>query len=354
MSDRRKVIVAGLSPRFFVNQIAIMKEYDISMIADSSEIKEKMNEYMGYPIGTFGEIKDYDHDEILIVSRSRCMSLIKMLLSMGIDREEIVIWNPKLCLNDSEYSLKVDENGSIRASVHKGDTRIEATLCAFSDLVVFEEIYLQNTYRFVSVEDTVLIDVGMNIALASLFFASKGFIKKVYGFEPFKPTYERALKNLSLNEKSLSDKIRVYNYGLGEEDGEQTVHYLADNPGYMRAGKEAVPADPGDECAETAIIKEAGPEILKIMDKNPGASFAMKIDCEGAEYEIIPNLIRHGALKRISIIVMESHYGREDEIIEAFRREGFVVYSNEAAPYRTGTLFAVRKPAKSGNKRCRQ
>ncbi|MBQ4242228.1 MAG: hypothetical protein II732_05355, partial [Lachnospiraceae bacterium] len=107
-----------------------MKEYSISMIADSSEIKEKMNEYLGYPIGTFEEIKDYDHDEILIVSQSRCMSLISRLLSMGIDREKIVIWNPKLCLDESEYSLKVDENGTVRASVHKGDTRIEATLCA--------------------------------------------------------------------------------------------------------------------------------------------------------------------------------------------------------------------------------
>lgn len=343
MSDRKKVIVAGLSQRFFVHQISIMNEYSISMIADSSEMKAKMNEYMGYPIGTFEEIKDYDHDEILIVSHSRCMSLISRLLSMGIDRDKIVIWNPKLCLDESEYSLKVDENGSIRASVHNEDTKIEATLCAFSDLVVFEEIYLKNAYRFISGEDTVLIDVGMNIGLASLFFASKGFIKKVYGFEPFKPTYERALKNFSLNEKSLSEKIRGYNYGLGEADGEQTVHYLADNPGYMRAGKEAVAADPGDGSAETAIIKEAGPEILKIMDENPGASFAMKIDCEGAEYEIIPDLIKHGVMKRISVVVMESHYGREDEMIEALSKEGFVVYSNEEPPYRTGTLFAVRK-----------
>ena len=62
-----------------------------------------------------------------------------------------------------------------------------------------------------------------------------------------------------------------------------------------------------------------------------------------AEYEIIPDLIKHGVLKRIGIVVMESHYGREDEIMEAFRKEGFVVYSNEEPPYRTGTLFAVRK-----------
>ncbi len=254
MSEKKKVIIAGLSERFFVHQIEIIRDHSISMIADNSEMKEKMNEYMGYPIGTFEEIKSYDHEKILIVSQSRCISLIKKLLSMGIDREKIVIWNPRIYLDESEYSLKVDENGYVRASVHKGETRIEAVLKAFSDLVIFEEIYLKNIYRFVTGKDTVLFDIGMNIGLASLFFASKGFIRKVYGFEPIRPTYERALENLSLNGSSLTDKIEGYDYGLGERDDEQTVAYLKDNPGIMRAGKGAVTVDPGESSAVRAII----------------------------------------------------------------------------------------------------
>ncbi len=343
MSEKEKVIIAGLSERFFVHQIEIARDFSISMIADSREMKEEMNEYLGYPIGTFEEIKSYDHEKILIVSQSRCISLIRKLLSMGIDREKIVVWNPRIYLDESEYSLKIDENGYVRASVHKGDTRIEAVLRAFSDLVIFEEIYLKNMYRFVSGKETVLFDIGMNIGLASLFFASKGFIKRVYGFEPIRPTYERALENLSLNEASLAEKIRGYDYGLGEQDGEQTVAYLEDNPGIMCAGKGAVTVDPGEISAVTAVIKEAGPEILRIMNENPGASFAMKIDCEGAEYEIIPNLIKHDVLKKISIVVMETHYGGEDMMVDAFRKEGFIVYSNQVPPFRTGTLFAVRQ-----------
>ena len=345
--EKNKVIVAGLSPHFFAYQIDIMREYSISMIAVSPETREKMNEYMGYPIGTFEEIDSYDHDKILIVSQSRCISLIRQLLSMGVDREKIVIWNPRVYLDESEYSLKVDENGYVRASVRKGETGIEATLKAFSDFVIFEEIFLKNTYRFVNVNDTVLFDIGMNVGLASLFFASKGFVKKVYGFEPLGPTYERALENMSLNDPSLTDKIVGYNFGLGEQDGEQTVAYLEDNPGIMKVGKEAVTADKGDSSAVTAYIKEAGPEILRLMDENPGASFTMKIDCEGAEYEIIPNLIGHGVLKRVSVVVMETHYGREDALVDAFVREGFIVYSNREAPYRTGTLFAVRQQAQA-------
>ncbi|MCR4656373.1 MAG: hypothetical protein K5770_09125 [Lachnospiraceae bacterium] len=260
MSEKKKVIIAGLSERFFVHQIEIMRDHSISMIADSREMKEKMNEYMGYPIGTFEEIESYDYDKILIVSQSRCIPLIKKLLSMGTDREKIVIWNPRICMNESEYSLKVDENGFVRASVYNGETIIEAVLKAFSDFVIFEEIYLKNTYRFVNGKETVLFDIGMNIGLASLFFASKGFIRRVYGFEPFKPTYERAMENLSINEASLTDKIVGYDYGLGEQSGEQIVRYLKDNPGIMRAGKGAVTADPGDQSAETAIIKE-GPVL---------------------------------------------------------------------------------------------
>lgn len=84
------------------------------------------------------------------------------------------------------------------------------------------------------------------------------------------------------------------------------------------------------------------------MKENPGSSFAMKIDCEEAEYEIIPDLIKHDVLRKIDIIVMETHYGRENEIADAFRKEGFIVYSSEEAPYRTGTLFAVRQKEKMG------
>ena len=342
MSEKTRVIIAGLSERFFVNQIEIMKDHSISMIADSPEIKEKMKEYMGYPIGTFEEIRLYEYEKILVVSQSRCIALIKKLLSMGVDSNKIVIWNPRICLDESRYSLKVDEGGFIRASVHAGEARIEAVLKAFSDLVIFEEVYLKNVYRFVSNKETVLFDVGMNIGLASFFFASKDFITKVYGFEPLKPTYERALENLNLNEAALADKIVGYNYGLGEADYEQTVAYSEDNPGIMRVGKEAVTVDSGEEGAVTAVVKEAGPEILRIMNENPGASFAMKIDCEGAEYEIIPDLIKHDVLRKIDIVVMETHYGRENEIADAFVKEGFIVYSNEEAPYRTGTLFAVR------------
>ncbi len=79
------------------------------------------------------------------------------------------------------------------------------------------------------------------------------------------------------------------------------------------------------------------------MNENPGASFAMKIDCEGAEYEIIPDLIKHDVLKKIGVVVMETHYGEEDRMVGAFRKEGFIVYSNQEAPFRTGTLFAVRQ-----------
>lgn len=347
MSEKMKVIIAGLSERFFVHQIDIMKDHSILMIADNNEIKEKMNDYMGIPIGSFEEIETYDYEKILIVSQSRCISLIRKLLSIDIDREKIVIWNPRVCLDESEYSLKVDENRYVRASVHKGETKIEAILRAYSDFVVFEEIYLKNIYRFVNMEETVLFDIGMNVGLASLFFASKSFIRKVYGFEPFKPTYERARENFSLNEVSLTDKIVGHNYGLGDQNGEQAIVYLKDNPGLMRAGKGALIADPGDRSAETVIIKEAGPEILRIMNENPGASFAMKVDCEGAEYEIIPNLIKHDVIKRISVFVMETHYGDEDRIVDALKKESFIVYSNQEAPYRTGMLFAVRMNGKS-------
>ena len=48
-------------------------------------------------------------------------------------------------------------------------------------------------------------------------------VKKVYSFEPFKKTYERALKNIELNGKST--KIYTYNIGLSDHNEIKNIEY---------------------------------------------------------------------------------------------------------------------------------
>ncbi|MCR5452235.1 MAG: FkbM family methyltransferase [Lachnospiraceae bacterium] len=163
------------------------------------------------------------------------------------------------------------------------------------------------------------------MGLASIFFASKGFIKRVYGFEPFKPTYERAIENIGLNSAVIRDKIETFPYGLGDSNDTRSFVYNKENHGIMRTGQGSVVAKPEDENVETVEIREAGPELIKIMDQYPDAFFAVKMDCEGGEFDIYPNLIKHGAFDRIGYIMMETHDGKEDLLVDMLSNEGFIV-----------------------------
>ena len=73
-----------------------------------------------------------------------------------------------------------------------------------------------------SAKNSIVIDIGMNVGIASLFFATLPHVEKVYAFEPFKAPYLRAMDNFKLN-PALSAKIQAYNFGLSNKFEELDV-----------------------------------------------------------------------------------------------------------------------------------
>ncbi|WP_148299392.1 class I SAM-dependent methyltransferase [Komagataeibacter kakiaceti] len=65
------------------------------------------------------------------------------------------------------------------------------------DINLIGEIFLEKVYRFERRRPTVVMDVGMNIGLVSMQFAKNPTVQKIYSFEPFPSTYDRAIANLS-------------------------------------------------------------------------------------------------------------------------------------------------------------
>ena len=68
------------------------------------------------------------------------------------------------------------------------------------------EILVDEVYSFDCTGDAIVIDIGMNRGIASLYFAAKDNILNVYAFEPFGPTRALAQRNLELNPE-LARKI---------------------------------------------------------------------------------------------------------------------------------------------------
>jgi FkbM family methyltransferase len=176
--------------------------------------------------------------------------------------------------------------------------------------------------------DYVMIDIGLNLGIASLFLAKQKNITKIYGFEPFKPTFENALINLK-NNPELAQKIEAYNFGLGDRDQETQLSYNPLLPGAMSSVQDLF-QDHAGTWKESILLKEAT-EVLKPILSRHKELFFLKMDCEGAEFKILENLDQSGLLKKIDLIIMEWHSPNPDPLIAILNNNGFICSSRKDA-----------------------
>lgn len=210
--------------------------------------------------------------------------------------------------------------------------------------LIAEEIFLNDEYNFDIGQAVVVIDIGMNIGLASLYFAARDDVKKVYGFEPFKPTFDQALFNFTINKK-YSNKIHAFNCGLGAEDKELSFDYLSKAPGRMSTVKtlEDIPHNAKYETSRVTVqIKDAANEISAIIEKYADSKIVLKCDTEGSEVEIFESLEAKGILKNIEIIMLEFHFSYDVAIAEILKRNNFAFFKQKTVSLETGNFGMIR------------
>ncbi len=219
--------------------------------------------------------------------------------------------------------------------------RIDVSDTADCPLYLVREVFVKNEYNLDIGRESVLIDIGMNRAAVSLRFAANENIKSVYAFEPFRPTFELAKRNLELNPQ-LSEKIRVSNVGLGRKEAMLEMPYQSTRTGCMSTTHDICK---GEKSAnkETVIIKDAAKEIAAILEENKNRHIIVKCDCEGAEFEIFDCLDEQGLIGRIDVVIMEYHFEPPDRLVEILTRAGFAVQRKIASRRaKTGYIYAVR------------
>lgn len=212
--------------------------------------------------------------------------------------------------------------------------------CGNDERAIYTEIFENHSYKLDYDKDVIVIDIGMNVGLASLYFAGLSNVKKVYGFEPFKFTYDCALENLNLN-PDLKDKIIPYNYGLGALDKSVEGCINMDYKGNSSTTRKPLEGD----TLEIVKIKSTGDTVKKIIDENQDSKIVMKIDCEGGEGEIFKDkgfldLINED---KIVEIIMETHTPELLELItNILESAGFKVHGEMISlsnGYIKGTKF---------------
>ena len=206
---------------------------------------------------------------------------------------------------------------------------------------ITKEVFLKKDYGVNFNTDAILIDIGLNRGIASLFFATYTNIKKIYSFEPFKPTFELAKKNLGLNPQ-LSEKINAFNFGLGKEDTTLELPYMGQATGGMSTTHDVCKSEKNTK-KETVIFKDAAKEIAPILKENKDKHIIVKCDCEGAEFEIFERLNQKNLIRDIDIVLMEYHFNKPDKLVSILTENGFAVRTKVLSKkMSTGYVYAVR------------
>ena len=208
-----------------------------------------------------------------------------------------------------------------------------------------KELFLNKDYAVNFSYDAVLIDIGLNRGIASLYFATYPNIKKIYSFEPFKPTFELAQRNLGLNPQ-LSEKIKAFNFGLGKAEVTLELPYMAKATGCMSTTHDVCKGEKNIR-KEAVVIKDAAKEVAPILEENKNKHIIVKCDCEGAEFEIFERLNEENLIGNIDVILMEYHFNKPERLVNILTKNGFAVRTKVLSKkMSTGYIYAVRMAEK--------
>jgi FkbM family methyltransferase len=148
----------------------------------------------------------------------------------------------------------------------------------FMQCFFYWEIFLFNTYDLHERSDEAvsIADVGANIGLATLLFKQLYPNAEMHCFEPAPHNFALLEKNISLS--GLAN-IHLYNKGVDSTAHKATLYFHKTNPG----GHSIYQVDHPSGSTEIDLISLR--DLLAKTSAN--RCNILKMDCEGAEYEII-------------------------------------------------------------------
>ena len=330
----RKAIIYGTGKYFFSHKHLLPKDIDIIAYADSDE--KKATSHTGIPFegkemlapSMIGE-KEFD---LLYICTDYPLAheIFNDLKSYNIDLSKIRF----LYRIDSmyEWSYVIQEDRSLISTIDG----IKINEKSLTDSDILTEVFAMGSYDVhLPEEDSIFIDVGMNVGIVSLYFARYEWVSKIYGFEPFPDTYNQALYNFSLNDAAVRDKISPFNVALFDKDEDMEVSVNAEEFGW----RSIMCQRRGGERRVKIVSRKASTEIKKIITENPGKRIILKIDVEGSEFPIFESLKETDVLSNIDVIMLEYHKMPEpiNEILSSYGFKFFVI-----GRWNFGMIFAVK------------
>lgn len=213
---------------------------------------------------------------------------------------------------------------------------------SLSNFAVLYEIFIQKLYEVgVSQKDIVVIDIGMNVGVASLYFASNENVKSVYAYEPFPETYNEAIFNFNSN-PNFSKKILPFNFGVSDETCKKDISLY--ESGLLSAS--TISNDDNFGKIPNKIVSVKLISIVdcfsKVISENPSNKIILKIDCEGEEYAIFKKIKDSDYFDKISCVLLEWHEHGIDDLTEVLTSKGFQYFHVPNENFNSGMIYAFK------------
>jgi len=165
-----------------------------------------------------------------------------------------------------------------------------------TDLMTLTNVWLIKEYfqhgLKINNED-IIIDIGAHIGLFSLYVSQYCKKGKIFCFEPIKNNFELLEENIMLN------KIKnVFPYNVAVSSSTSTATIFLSR----------------DEAAHSMYLKNSNPVVVKstslekiFYDNKIEKCDLLKLDCEGAEYDIL-EILSENLFHKINKIILEYHF----------------------------------------------
>jgi FkbM family methyltransferase len=205
------------------------------------------------------------------------------------------------------------------------------------DHVPILEIFLHEDYGIIP-DGSIVLDLGAHIGVFSIYATTTARNVVVYAYEPYPDSCTALRENVRLNRRD--ETVHCFDAAVGPETGTRDL--------YLGGGQFFFPTlvreTNGDNLEHMEVPCTT---LLEIMESNHLKNVdLLKMDCEGAEYEILYSTpLSH--LERITEIRMEYHNLDSDErhvdgLKRFFTRNGFTVTHLKPGSGTNGTLWAKR------------
>lgn len=214
----------------------------------------------------------------------------------------------ELSSSDYYWAKSYLETGG-KVDVRKKDGNLYANLQGLTfhipglpSVMILNETFLQRIYEIFNVKDKIVVDVGAFIGDTAVYFILNG-ARRVVAYEPNPFFCRLARENFDLN--GCADKIMMIAAAVGAEDG--TCKIDSDE-----LGASIYPAIIAKQLSIKSVLAEVGHVYL------------LKLDCEGAEWDILSKAADECLMNSVDNLIMEVHGFHPERIEKIVRQIGFV------------------------------